>query len=284
VHENQDPRGENRTLRADLHLHTVYSDGLFSPEEVARRAREAGVEAVSFTDHDTLENAEEKRAAAEKYGLKYVSGWEISAYDGAVKVHVLGYGCTAGAAYKAFSAKLRAGASERIADMKNKANALFRLSLSESDFQRELLAEHAALHTMHVVRAYAKKLGVPAGELYLNYFAAGKPAYSSVGRPTPEEAVEVIHAMGGIAVLAHPGRIYGDEDIAERLAGNGLDGIECYYTTHTVSDTEYFLSLSKRYGLFVTGGSDFHADDGVHRIGQPAFFMDRTLRERLFPE
>ena len=75
-------------MRADLHTHSVYSDGYYAPEELCRRAKANGVELLSITDHDTMNGDKEKRAAAERYGLLYVSGWEISAYAGESKIHV----------------------------------------------------------------------------------------------------------------------------------------------------------------------------------------------------
>lgn len=87
-------------MRADLHTHSVYSDGYYAPEELCRRAKANGVELLSITDHDTMNGDKEKRAAAERYGLLYVSGWEISAYAGESKIHVTGYNCKRGAAYR----------------------------------------------------------------------------------------------------------------------------------------------------------------------------------------
>ena len=89
-------------MRADLHTHSVYSDGYYAPEELCRRAKANGVELLSITDHDTMNGDKEKRAAAERYGLLYVSGWEISAYAGESKIHVTGYNCKRGAAYQKF--------------------------------------------------------------------------------------------------------------------------------------------------------------------------------------
>lgn len=271
-------------MRADLHIHTVYSDGSCFPEELAQRAKKAGVGFLSFTDHDNMEGAEEKRAAAEKYGLTYVQGWEVSSYDGC-KVHVLGYACEAGEAYRAFLEERRRGAVARAEDMIGKANACLGLSLTLADAERERLKKEAPLHTMHVAAAYGRMLGADRGELYLRLFAKGKPAYSDLYRPTPENAIDVIHACGGIAVLAHPGRIelpFAErEALMDRLIRYGLDGIECVYTTHTVEETEYFNAYAARNGLLVSGGSDFHAEGRNQTIGLPEFHASRRLLEAL---
>lgn len=272
-------------MRADLHMHTVYSDGLYSPYELARRAKEAGVELLSFTDHDTMAGGEDKQRAASAYGLYFVRGWEISSYDDC-KIHILGYGCRENGAYTDFMEERRQGALLRAQDMIKKANAYFGLSLTLADAERERLAD-TPLHTMHVVRAYARRIGLSDGETYLNYFNRGKPAYSSLCRPTPEQAIEVIHETGGIAVLAHPGRITLPEEertaLFDRLVRRGLDGIECTYTTHTESETERFIRYARLNALLRTGGSDFHAQDGKHFPGMPEFYADDRLLAALKP-
>ena len=89
-------------MRADLHLHSVYSDGHYSPEEVCIRAKNNGVGLISITDHDSMNGADEKLAAAKKYGLSYIQGWEISSYVGIGKIHITGYGCERNEAYHNF--------------------------------------------------------------------------------------------------------------------------------------------------------------------------------------
>ena len=194
-------------MRADLHIHTYYSDGKYPPEELARRAKAAGLSLISLTDHDSLAGLHEKRAAAEGEGLSFVSGWEVSAYEGEAKVHVLGYGCLPDAAYEDFLEARRRGALARAEEMIQKGNAYFSLHLTLADAERFHLKKEAPLHTMHVVSAFSQKLGVKRGALYLSAFSAGKPCCSDIGRPTPFDALRVIHAAGGIASLAHPGRI-----------------------------------------------------------------------------
>lgn len=272
-------------MRADLHLHTLYSDGIHTPEEVAKRAAEAGVKLIAFTDHDSMEGAREKRAAAERYGLFSVPGWEVSSYC-PEKVHVLGYCCRDGEAYRAFLQARRRGAYLRAEDMISKANGIFSLSLTLADAEEFHKVKTAPVHTMHVVKAFAAALGqADYGALYNEYFAYGKPAFSGLYRPTPEEAIDVVHASGGIAVLAHPARIPMEEErrkiYLETLVSRGLDGIECYHSTHTASETEYFLRFARGHGLLVTGGSDFHADGMGRRTGFPPFEADEALLRAL---
>ena len=272
-------------IHADLHIHTHYSDGAHSPAYLAEMARDRGVELISLTDHDTLEGLPEKRAAAEREGLLFVSGWEVSAYVGDVKVHVLGYGCEQKEEYRAFAEERKRSSLIRAEESLKKANALLGLHVTLEDALRERKKEDVPLHTMHVVHAVARKLNMKRGKVYETYFAGGMPAYSGYGRPSPEEAIEVIHACGGIAVLAHPGRIPMEhgarEELMDRLVERGLNGIECTHTQHTEGETEYFLSYAGARGLLKTGGSDFHAEGTERAIGSPPFYADDALLAAL---
>ena len=271
-------------MRADLHLHTVYSDGAYTTEELAFRAKAAGVELISMTDHDSLEGLEEKRAAAKEAGLRFVAGWEVSSYAGEAKVHVLGYGCKPCGAYTAFLQKRREGALVRAEEMIGLGNKRFGLALTLADAEAYHLKKDTPLHTMHVVAAFARRLGARKGDLYLQYFSAGKPCFSGAMRPSPADALAVIHAAGGIAVLAHPGRIPLPAKerltLMEALVAAGLDGIEYTHSDHTEEDRAYFRAFGEAHGLYLTGGSDFHAE-GMRRraIGEPPFFPDARLTE-----
>ena len=281
-------------MRADLHLHSLCSDGKYTPAAVAAKCKEAGLSLFSLTDHDSMEGVPEAVSAAKELGISCVPGWEVSAYED-VKVHVLGYGCVREEAYFRFLQERKESALVRAEDMIGKGNESLGLSVSLKDALALRARPDAPLHTMHVVRAFARALGAVegdayremAGKLYLELFDRGKPAYSGLGRPSPEDAIEVIHASGGIAVLAHPGRIRLENAekraLLDRLARAGLDGIECVYTTHTEEETQAFCSYARAHGLLVSGGSDFHMEDCIHAVGRPVFEPDGALLEALRP-
>lgn len=283
---------QNRwSMLADLHTHSIYSDGLYSPDEICRKAKSRGLSLVSVTDHDTMAGEEVKRAAAERHGLLYISGWEISAYEGDQKIHILGYGCQQNEAYHAFMAKRKEGAFLRAQDSVQKLQKLG-VPVTMDEVKLQLSAPDLPIHTMHVARAAAGKLGVSDSEVYMQYLGYGKPANSRIGRPSPKEAIECIHALGGVSSIAHPRRMTMRFEEREKtlraLAKMGADCIEVYYTSHTEEETEYFLRLSKELGLLVTGGSDTHFEEGErdkihekHRIGSPVFTPSKELLERL---
>ncbi|MBQ7923929.1 MAG: PHP domain-containing protein [Clostridia bacterium] len=262
-------------MKADLHLHSIYSDGKYTPDKICAIAKTRGLSLLSITDHDTLMGLDDKRAAAKRHGLSYLSGWEISAYDKEEKIHMLGYGCTMGEAYESFTQKRRAASFARVEDSVKKCNAIG-IPLTVEEVLAMRLHDDVPAHTMHVARALQKYVSGTDGEIYEKYLSRGKVANSNIGRPTPREAIEIIHALGGVAVLAHPGRIPFDwtekEKLVSKLKDTGLDGIEAFYTTHTERETAYFQTLAKRYGLFVTGGSDTHVEDSTHAIGTPDYY------------
>lgn len=271
-------------MKADLHLHSVYSDGLCSPDEICRIAAARGISLVSITDHDTLAGLEVKRQAALRHGLAYVSGWEVSAYAGVQQLHILGYGCEDGEAYKQFTEARKAASIARAKDSVEKFRALG-IPVSFQEVLDRRSSVDLPVHTMHIARAAATYLGIKDGEVYREYLAVGKPANSNIGRPSPEQAIDVIHEAGGIAVIAHPGRLRmsrEERDVTlRRLLAYGADGIECFYTTHTDEETSYFLGIAKEFGVLATGGSDTHYEDETHTIGVPSFTPSQALLDAL---
>ncbi len=271
---------------ADLHLHSVYSDGLYTPDELCRRAKARGLSLLSVTDHDTLAGEEDKRQAAKKHGLLYISGWEVSAFLGSVKIHITGYGCTLGDAYYRFMEDSKQRALLRVTENVRGLRAQG-LNISVEEALAERASDDLPVHVMHLARALGKKLGMDESAAYTKYLSYGKPAYSNFGRTTPKEAVDCILQSGGIACIAHPGRIFLPHEERERamkdIVDMGASGIEAYYTTHTKEETAYFNRLAKDWGLLVTGGSDTHVEEesGEHRIGVPAFEPSEALLKRL---
>lgn len=264
-------------------MHSTYSDGRLSPRELVRNAKEAGLELLSITDHDSMDGDEEKRAAAESCGLRYLRGWEVSAQSDR-KVHILGYACSMDRAYGEFLGKRREESIARAEEMVGKASAYLGIEITMEDVDREHGGE-SIVHPIYAVRAVARKLGRDDMELYRELFKRGKPAFTEPRRPSPREAIDVIHELGGVAVLAHPGRMApeGREELMEELVRYGLDGIECTYTTHTVTETEGFLAFAHKHGLYETGGSDFHYMRGKPVLGSPAFEADDRFLARVLP-
>ena len=264
-------------IRADMHIHTYYSDGGQSPAEVVRAAKARGVGLIAVTDHDNSNGRKEVKELALRAGIISVDGEEISAYDGDIKVHMLAYGMNyADPAYTAFNKRLTEGAEERAFDILKKLAAVG-VKLSYGEVIRERKCKKSPVHATYIAVAGARKgyANSPYSfyTKYLNYGAAG---FSCICRPTPEETAEVVKRCGGFCSLAHPARISVDKQglisLIERLVPCGLRGIEAVYSGHTAIETQYYKVLAERFGLLVTGGSDTHYAEGNRRVGVPEFY------------
>ncbi len=272
--------------RADLHIHTYYSDGAQSPADVIAAARRRGVGLISVTDHDTARASAEVRELAQKAGIIAVDGEEISAYDGAVKIHLLCYGADfSRREFTEFNRKLKENSEERALDILKKLAAVG-VNISYGDVLRERKSDKVPVHAMHIAVAGARKFYARSPyDFYAQYLNAGTAGFSCKGRPTPEETCRVIKQCGGICSLAHPGRIsLGKEELislVERLVPCGLGGIEAVYSGHTAKETQYYKELAERYDLYVTGGSDTHRDGGNREVGIPEFYPDGGLMSAL---
>ncbi len=273
-------------IRADMHIHTYYSDGGQSPSDVVAGARRAGVNLISVTDHDNCLALREVKELAEKSGIAAVNGEEVSAYDGDVKVHILGYGIDPlNSAFTAFNKRLAEGAEERTFDILRKLEKV-NVRISYGEVLRERRCDKSPLHGMYIAIAGARK-GYASSpfNFYSRYLNRGAPAFSCIARPTPEETARVITECGGLCSLAHPGRISLDKDglisLVERLVPHGLSGIEAVYSGHTANETQYYKEFAEKYNLLVTGGSDTHFAEGNRHIGDPPFEPDERLLSAL---
>ena len=273
-------------IRADMHVHTYASDGLQTPEEVVAAAKEVGLNALAVTDHDTVYNTEKVNALCKDSGIVGINGVEISAYDGFTKVHTLGYGFDlSDPQLNRFLSELIVNSEKRTEEIIFKLNQIG-VNLKFEDVTGERISDSTPIHAMHLSRAAVKKgFEKHPFNFYRKYLMYGKPAFTNICRPTPEQAIEVINAAGGFAVLAHPGRIMLEKadlrKLTERLASAGLYGIEAVYSTHTALETAYFKELAEELGLAVTGGSDTHFIGGNRAIGAPVFYPAEELRQRL---
>lgn len=273
-------------IRADMHVHTYFSDGRNSPETMFEAAAEAGVGLLIITDHDNICGYDEAVTAARKFGIKTTLGTEISAYENGVKLHTLLYGPDMeNADFKAFMQRLYLGSFERCERV---LDALRGVGV-KLDKDEVIAAKHCAeapIHTFHIAEAGVKRgYAKTASEFYLNYLIEGKVGFSTHARPTPYEVAEIGSAAGAVVSLAHPGRVHMSEhdlrELVVKLTACGLSGIETYYTTHNKEQTAYFKEMARRLKLFSTGGSDTHYSDGVHAVGKPEFYPDDGLLAAL---
>lgn len=246
----------------DLHLHSNFSDGALTPGELVKRASNRQVTAIALTDHDTCEGNDEAKAAGSALGVKVLAGVELSVQCGEAQVHLLGYGVdhpTPGT-QEVFD-DLAAERSKRLSRIISKLN-----DLGMPISSREVLDESGGGITgrLHVGRVMARRRFVGSvGEAFGQYLGRGGLAYVDRPRLNASEAVALIHEMGGVAALAHPGVLEGQfpdslESVLERFAALGMVGVEAHYSRHNPEQTQRYLELCKKYSFIPTGGSDFH--------------------------
>ena len=241
---------------ADLHLHTQFSDGTFTPEELVLRAQNAGLACIALTDHDTVEGCARAAAACAAVKMEFISGAELTAEHEDTEVHILGYFLDSqNRVLLDRIAKFQSVRQNRIHEM---CAALNRLGIPLKAASVFALANCRSPGRPHVARALVQeKLIGNLDEAFEKYLKKGRPAWVPKTKMSALESVQLIHEAGGLAVMAHPG-LNRTDDIIPGLVDAGLDGIECFHTKHSTVMSERYLELAEKYDLLVTGGSDCH--------------------------
>jgi predicted metal-dependent phosphoesterase TrpH len=241
---------------ADLHLHTRFSDGTYTPEELVGHARHHGLVALALTDHDTVEGCEPAAAACAEQGIEFIPGTELTAEVNGQELHLLGYLIdTVNPRLLDEITRFQSVRQERIREMVARLNRLNIPLEAEAVFA---LASCRSPGRPHVGRAL-----VQAGfcgdldEAFERFLKKHRPAWVPKLRISAENAMDLIHHAGGLAVLAHPG-LNRNDDVIPQLVAEGLDGVECYHSKHSPSACEHYVQLAQQYQLLVTGGSDCH--------------------------
>ncbi len=244
---------------ADLHLHTLFSDGTLNCEELVDLAAKAGLSAVAIVDHDTVAGIEFAQKAGLENNLEVLSGVELTAEQDGVEIHLLGY--LFDHHYPPLLEKLellRKNRVERIYKISEKLKKEMDVSLDpESVFNLSL---KGTVGRLHIARAMVNAGIVKSTyEAFYKYIGDRCPGYVSGFKLTPAEAIKLIKDAGGVPVLAHPYTLRRDELIPE-FVKMGLAGLEVYYSEHTQGMINFYRDLAKKYKLVSTGGSDFHGD------------------------
>lgn len=242
----------------DLHLHTTASDGRSTPVELVHEAVAAGITKLAVTDHDTVAAVPDVVAAAEAAGVLAVAGIEITAVHAGRDVHVLGYFVDPfSISLNEFLVRQRQDRRRRVIEIADRLEALGapvdRVALTAAATQpgkspgRPLVA--AALIAAGHVR--------DTPEAFDRYLSTGAPAFIERIGASPAEVVRLIDAAGGLAAIAHPGKMKLDE-IIPTMVEAGMPAIEVFHSDHTPSDIARYQEFAARFGLLVTGGSDYH--------------------------
>jgi predicted metal-dependent phosphoesterase TrpH len=241
---------------ADLHLHTFFSDGTYSPEELVAQAELQELQVLALTDHDTVEGCLATAEACRAAGIEFISGTELTAEQDGHEIHILGYQIDLqNPKLLREIGKFQIVRQNRIREMVQRLNELNVPLQAEEVFA---LANCRAPGRPHVARALVQAgLVGSLDEAFERFLKKNRPAWVPKFKMSASVATELIHQSGGVAVMAHPGLNRSDEVIPIMVEG-GLDGIECFHTKHSAATAEHYLQIAERFHLLVTGGSDCH--------------------------
>lgn len=270
-------------VEVDLHLHTTESDGRLSPAELIRLVAGRGLKVVAVTDHDITDGLEAAWEAAKAHPqLHVIPGIELSTDIPGNEIHILGYYLDHENAE--FQAKLRDFQDSRIGRAKEMVDRLAKLGLPVDWERVKEIAGQGAIGRPHIAQAMVENgyISLPK-EAFDKYIGRNGPAYAERVKQTPEEAVQLISSVGGVAAMAHPAQVENLDDILEKLRAAGLKGMEVHYAEYDQPTRDRLAETARRHGLLPCGGSDYHAlgVPGEHLPGEagPPLEVARKLRE-----
>lgn len=261
--------------RCDFHMHTLHSDGTLTPTELVRLAKERGLSCMALTDHDTVSGIAEAQAEGRKIGVEIIPGIEISVKCDFGTMHILGY-------FVDPNSKVLLDGLEEVQEARRKRNDIMVEKLNAHGMKLtldEVKAESGGgqVGRPHFANVLIKKGYVKARqEAFDKYLAKGKPAYVDKRTLDSREAISLINAAGGVAVLAHPKHLKLDHDpieferVIKQLKSEGMTGLEVYSSCQSAEESKRYRKVAERLDLVITGGSDFH---GGNRPNVPLGWM-----------
>ncbi|MFI3166781.1 MAG: PHP domain-containing protein [Bacillota bacterium] len=269
-----------KRYKSDMHMHSIYSDGFLTPEQLVLEGVKQGVQVMSLTDHDTMQGVSEMLSACKKADIIGISGVEFSSMAES-EVHIIGYGL-----------------DENDSDLQNEIKYLQDSRAKRNDVILQKLEENGIIVTIEEMREFSNhvlgrsQIGIVmakkgyvknVNEAFDLWIGNGKPCFVSSHKKTPEEIIDLILKYNGKAVLAHPGRlkIKNQEAFIRTLKNRGLYGIEVHYSTHSYENIRFYNSMAKKYNLIATVGSDFHGEGRSAKIGKPDWGMDEEIIRNL---
>lgn len=278
-------------MKSDLHIHTLYSDGVFSPEKIVDTAIDVGLQAIALTDHDNVlsyQVAKDYLKKSQKEDkLEILRGIEVNTLYKNYEVHILGYFMDV--ENSDFQNMLKVQQQARVKQTKEIISLLSKkegIKIKFEDIKKQV-AEGGSIGRPHIAKAITNAGGTNSViDAYSKYIHDNSPVYVQRKTVSPQDAVEIIYDAGGIPVIAHPHDLDIAEELIKELMQYGLRGIEAYHRKHSPACVEYFSSMAEELGLIVTGGSDFHCPNimnGQIVLGKnfvPEWVYDKLLEEK----
>ena len=257
------------TKRIDLHTHSKASDGMLTPTEVVRMAHQNGVQTLALTDHDTVDGLEEARLEAERLGMRFVGGVELSVTWGKKTIHIVSLDPQELGPYRCYAKRVLRQRDARARQMGAKFETLGIYNMYESALA--LAGNSLNLSRRHFAMALHQRGTVGSeDEAFVRYLKDDGPAFVKTEWSSLSDAMRLIEETGGIAVLAHPGRYrfpepYTIQDLLEDFRALGGEVIEVTTGSHCPSENESFIRTAVNMGFVASTGSDYHG----HRPGRP---------------
>jgi predicted metal-dependent phosphoesterase TrpH len=241
--------------KTDLHTHTIYSDGYYSPEKLIKKVQSHGIDTISITDHDSTNAMEEAALYADKYGIEIIPGVEISTDIRDTEVHILGFFIDPkNKELEHYLHFFRDERHKRAIRIVKKLN-LLGLNISMEDVLA--LAKNSAIGRPHIAQALMAKGQVKTFfEAFYKYLGNHAPAYERKVHLSPQSAFKIINDAGGLSFIAHPGKM--PEILIKELIDAGVDGIEVIHPSHSPEQVKFYRGIVNEYFLLESGGSDFH--------------------------
>ena len=254
----------------DLHMHSIYSDGTYTPAQLVAYAKKKGLSAIALTDHDTIDGLDETRNQSEILNMRFINGVEINSFyilnNRRINIHVLGY---------AFDAKQMEPYMVKLKTLRYEHNeaimeALYAIGIEISYADMDMQSEKNIVTRLNFAKALVKKgYAETVNEALEKYLHRGGAAFVEYNNFDFSVVAKMIHDAGGIVSLAHPAE-YGlndteIENLIISLKREGLEAIECIHPSQDAQYSFKMMQLAKTNGLKLTGGSDFHGnnDDGI---------------------
>lgn len=253
----------------DLHIHTTFSDGEFSPDEVLQLANKRRINGIAITDHDTVNGIKPTLELGKKYrGLHIIPGIELGTLFEDEEVHILGY-------FVDYTSKTLIEATEmlKLNRIKRGIKIVEKLNYLGMELSYEIIKEFTKdgfIGRPHIAKALLEKGYVKSvEEAFKRLLNRGKPAYVQRETLTLKETINLIHKVDGIAILAHPGLLK-NKSIISKCIYYGVDGLEAIHSKHDKKDVKVLLDIARANNMIVTGGSDFHGRivDGDYLLGK----------------
>ncbi len=247
----------------DLHMHSIYSDGTYTPSELVAYAKQKGLSALSLTDHDTIDGLMEAQLCCRKEGIHFINGIEINSFfllnSKRINIHVLGYRFDS-EALKPYTEKLKELRYEHNTAIRK---ALQTLDIEITDSDLEILSDMSTITRLNFAKALVQKgyaENIPdALAKYLHKDGAAFVEYNTHPFST---VAQMIHDAGGIVSLAHPAEYklenVDTEQMIDSMIQEGLDALECIHPSQNTEYSRMLMDIAKKKNLSPTGGSDFH--------------------------